>query len=297
MAGEQSVFGWAGPDAARREWDAFGDRFPIFAIRGAVVSSAGKRACLWEAMQKVLGTYLPNVQQQIGNCVSWGCRNAVDHTAACEIVAGDRESLRPSFPPYFYGISRVQIGGGRLGASDGSLGVWAADGVRQYGVLPQDESGVPDYSGAVATKWGRSGPPSDLISVARPHVIRTTARIRGYAQLRDALVNGYACTIASLRGYAMRLQDENGKSWFTGRDTWPHQMALIGVDDDPQRPAVFRLNSWGPDAHGPQLDGPAGGGWCHAEDIDRELRDDGVECFAFSGFDGFPARQIDWSAF
>jgi hypothetical protein len=177
------------------------------------------------------------------------------------------------------------------------LGVWAAEGVRRYGVLASDEPDCPAYDGRIAKAWGSSGPPQKFIEVARPHVIQTTARIRGYAQLRDALVNGYACTIASLRGYAMRLKDELGKSWFVGRDTWPHQMAIIAVDDDPRRPAVYRLNSWGPDAHGPQLDGPPGGGWCHAEDIDRELRDDGVECFAFSGFEGFPARKIDWSAF
>lgn len=290
-------FGWLGPQAARRAWDAFADQFPAFEIQGAATSTAGKRACLWEAMQRVTGDYLPNIRQEIGDCVSWGARNAVDHTAAVEIALGEREQFRASFPPYFYGISRVQVGGGKLGNSDGSLGVWAADGVRRYGVLAADQPDVPDYSGRVAKEWGYRGPPSAMIELARPHPFRTTARIRSYAELRDALANGYACTIASLRGYAMRLRDEHGKSWFVGRDTWPHQMALVAVDDDPARPAAYRLNSWGPDAHGPQLDGPPGGGWCHAEELDRELRDDGCECFAFSGFEGFPARPIDWSVF
>ena len=54
------------------------------------------------------------------------------------------------------------------------------------------------------------------------------------------------------------------------------------------------MNSWGPDAHGPQLDGPAGGGWIRGAALARELRDDGCECFAFSGFAGFPAKKIIW---
>ncbi len=290
-------FGWAGPEAARRAWDAFGANFPTFRIVGDAESSQGKRACLWDAMQKVTGSFLPNLRQEIGDCVSWGARNAVDHTAACEIAAGEREQFHPSFPPYFYGISRVQIGGGRLGNSDGSLGIWAAEGVRRFGVLASDTESCPNYSGNVAQKWGSQGPPKNFIEIATPHVIKTTARIRNYADLRDALINGYACTVASMRGYAMQLKDTDGKSWFVGSDTWPHQMAFLGVDDNPKQPAVYRMNSWGPTAHGPQLDGPPGGGWCHAENVDRELRDDGVECFAFSGFEGFPARKIDWTAF
>jgi hypothetical protein len=294
------MFGWAGPEAARRAWDAFGDSFAEFRIVNADGSTntdpLPERACLWEPMRKIYGRYLENIRQQIGDCVSWGCRNAVDHTAVCEIAAGEREIFRPSFPPYFYGISRVQIGGGKLGSSDGSLGVWAAEGVRRYGVLAADEPGCPAYDGRVAKAWGSSGPPQKFIEVARPHVIQTTARIRNVDDLCRALANGYACTIASMWGRAMRLVDRDGKSWFTGRDTWPHQMSILGYDRR-GTPAYYRMNSWGPDAHGPQLDGPPGGGWEELEKLDRELRNDGVECFAFSGFKGFPAKKIDWSAF
>jgi hypothetical protein len=288
-------FGWLGPEAARRAWDAFGDRFDPFRIVGEFQRPA--RAVLWDVMKQVSGGWLPNIAQQIGDCVSWGCRNAVDHTAVCQIYAGARETFRPSFPPYFYGISRVQIGGGRLGNSDGSLGVWAAEGVRRYGVLPQDAEQCPDYSGTVARQWGAKGPPQTFIELARPHPIKTTARITRIEQLADALANGYAASIASLWGAAMRLKDDNGKSWFTGRDTWPHQMSIIGYDTVDGELCFYRLNSWGPDAHGPQLDGPPGGGWLRGSVLDRELRDSGTECFAFSGFDGFPAQKIRWDAF
>ena len=285
-------FGWAGPEAARRAWDLLGANFEPFAITGEF--TAPERACTFDVMKKVTGDYLPCIRQEIGDCVSWGCRNAVDHSAICEIANGDREVFRPSFPPYFYGISRVQIGGGRLGNSDGSLGSWAADGVKQYGVLPKDEDGVPAYSGGVAKKWGASGPPKNFIEIGKPHVFQTTARITTIEAARDALANGYALSIASMWGAAMRLRDDGGKSWYTGSDTWPHQMSLLGYDTVGGELAFFRMNSWGPDAHGPQLDGPAGGGWIRGAALARELRDDGGECFAFSGFAGFPAKKIIW---
>lgn len=291
-------FGWLGPEEARREWDAFGENFPEFKITGLPEGyQRPARAVHWDAMKKATGDYLVNVAQEIGDCVSWGCRNAVDHTAACEIAAGERETFKPSFPPYFYGISRVQIGGGRLGNSDGSLGSWAAEGVRKYGVLPRDADGCPDYSGSVAKKWGYNGPPEDFIDVAKPHLIRTTARITNINDLADALANGFSASIASMWGAAMRLRDDKGKSWFTGSDSWPHQMSIIGYDTVDGELCFFRLNSWGPNAHGPQLDGPPGGGWLRGGALDRKLRDSGCECFAFSGFDGFPAQKIIWDAF
>lgn len=288
-------FGWLGPEEARRAWDAFGESFAEFRITGDFQRPA--RAVLWDVMQKFAGTWLVNVPQQIGDCVSWGCRNAIDHTAVCQIASGARETFRPSFPPYLYGISRVQIGGGRLGNSDGSLGVWAADGVRRYGVLPLDADGCPAYSGPVAKQWGYQGPPKAFIETAQPHLIQTTARITSIEQLADALANGYGASIASMWGAAMRLKDDNGKSWFTGRDTWPHQMALIGFDTVDSELCFYRLNSWGPNAHGPQLDGPPGGGWIRGAALASELRDRGCECFAYSGFDGFPAQKINWDAF
>lgn len=292
----QQLFGWLGPDYNFvRAWE----ESPARAFRSFVTKdyrkSEGERVAFWDFAKQVTGDYLPNTPQEIGDCVSWGLKHAVDHLACFEIVRlGQREEFRPSFAPYFYGVSRIQIGGGELGGGDGSLGIWGAEGVKKYGVLRADHEGVPAYAGAVAKKWGaRPGPPKEFLEVGRNHLVKEFARISSYEELRDALVNGYPCTIASMRGFNMQLafDQKTNRHWWTGRDQWPHQMNIIGIDDDPRRPGIYRGNSWGPTAHGPQQDGPAGGGWQDAEDIDRELRDRNTECICYSQFDGFPAQS------
>lgn len=289
-------FGWAGPAAAQNAWQQIGHLFAGFNVVGQAESSAGKRVVLWDFTRKMNGgTDLPNKAQEIGDCVSWGLKHATDYLACMEILRlGDQEEFHPSYAPYFYGISRVQIGGGELGNSDGSLGSWGAEGVKKYGVLRADADGVPEYKGSVAKDWGRKGPPEAMIALARPHLIKSAARLNSYEQVRDALFNGYPCTIASMKGWSMKLKDDGGKSWFTGRDQWPHQMHLSGYDETGSRHGVFRGNSWGPTAHGPQLDGPAGGGWQDAADLDKELRSRDTECFALSQFDGFPAQSLNY---
>lgn len=298
----KKLFGWLAPYARTPEqqslheeivggWDAFHLDY------SAKSGTDPERLVFWDAEKLLLGNWLPNTPQQIGDCVSWGCKHVVDRLSIFEIIRlGQNEEFHASFAPYFYGISRCQIGGNRIGG-DGSMGSWAAEGVKKYGVLRADAEGCPTYSGSIARQWGgRSGPPDKFIEIAKPHLIRSAARITSAEELKQAICNGYPCTIASMRGFAMRLKDRDGKSWFVGRDTWPHQMWIAGYDSKPQ-PCFYRGNNWGPDAHGPQLDGPPGGGWQTFEELDRELRDSGVECYAFSQFDGFPGQKLDFSAF
>ena len=293
----KALFGWNGPRESQETWAAFDpndeQRFQKLAPISTYRNSDGERMVFWNFTEKLLGKHIVNIPQEIGDCVSWGMRNACDCLACFEIVKlGDGEEYKPSFPPYFYGISRVQIGGGRLGGSDGSLGIWAAKGVKEYGVLPTDDL-TSSYNGQIAKKWGSSGPPADKISEGKKHLIQEFARVRSYDELKQALMNGYPATIASMRGFNMQLQfdPDTNKHWFTGRDSWPHQMAILGIDDNPKRPGVFRMNSWGDNAHGPQKDGPLGGGWQDANDIDKELRDNGTECIVYSAFNGFPAQS------
>jgi len=291
--------GWKGPDKAQREWDKIGDRFASFFIAGQTESSEGKRVVGWDFTRQVNGGEdLFNRAQEIGSCVGHGAINVVNYTACYEIVAlGESERYREGHVPYAYGTGRVQIGGGRLGNSDGSLGSWQADAVQQFGILATDEPGVPPDDGKTCKLWGRKpGPPMKWIRIGKKHLIKTVARIHSYTELRDALANGHWATIASNRGFAMKLKfdKKTGKHWFTGRDSWAHQMSLIGLDDDPRRPGIARDNSWGSEIHGPQKDGPDGMGWQDAEDIDRELRKSGTECFAFSRFVGYPAQKHDY---
>lgn len=291
----QARHGWLGQDAARRAFEQLADRFAPFFVAGQTRSSEGRRLALWDFARQVTGRHLPTFRQEIGDCVSMGAANAVNYLACMEIARQhDRERYRPAYPPYLYGISRVQIGGGRLDDGDGSLGVWAADGVRRHGVLAADEPGVPPYSGNVAREWGRRpGPPAQLIAQAQPHCVRSTAPVRTYAQVRDAIVNGYPVTVASTVGFRMRPMVDRNKHWGVPAGSWAHQMCLVGCDDDDARPGCYCINSWGPDAHGkPADDAPPGGFWIDASVVERMVGQD--DSFAYSQFDGFPEQELDF---
>lgn len=289
----QHLCGWAGPEHARRAWDELGRRFPEFRITGQPSSSAGKRLVLWDFARRVTGGHLPNYRQEIGDCVSFGAKNAVQYLTCVQIAQGSREEFHHVFPPFIYGTSRHDIGGDRLGSSDGSLGVWAAEAVKKFGVLFADDNGVPAYSGRVASAWGsRSGPPRDSYDLARDNPVRSCAKVTTYAQVRDALANGYPVTVASNQGFALQGRDSGGKCWGVPQGAWAHQMCLIGVDDAADRPGCYCLNSWGEALWPHQPDGaPPGGFWVDARIVERMVGQD--DSFAYSQFDGFPAQKLD----
>lgn len=290
-------FGWVRPEDRDAQTQAHVTRLvsamPLFATKGA--PKLGGRLVLWDFARKVTGgRHLPTYDQQIGDCVSMGAANAVNYLACMEIARlGDRERFRPAYQPWIYGISRVQVGKGRI-RGDGSIGAWAAEGVKRFGVLAADEERVPPYSGAIARRWGNPpGPPKEFFDEAAPHIVKTTAPVRSYADVRDALLNGYPVTVASMQGFRMRPAIDKGKHWGVPAGEWAHQMAFIGVDDDPKRPGAYCLNSWGESAHGPPADdAPPGGFWVDAEVVERMVRQD--DSFAFSQFDGFPEQSLDW---
>jgi hypothetical protein len=300
VTGPSDRFGWILPSersaAVQRQVEEVIGGMPSFFVAGQSRSTARVRLVLWEYARRVNGgKHLPTFRQEVGDCVSQGAANAVNYLSAMEIVRlSEGERYRPAFQPYIYGISRVQIGGGRLGNSDGSVGAWAAEGVRRFGILAADDGDVPRYSGSLARQWGRGvGPPAEFVERARPHVVRSTSLVTRYEQVRDALANGYPVTVASNQGFQMRPRVDRGKAWGVPSGSWAHQMCLIGVDDDPVRPGCYCLNSWGEEAHGsPAGDEPPGGFWVDAETVTRMTRQQ--DSFAFSQFEGFPEQDLDF---
>ena len=298
----ETFMGWVPPDQRDAETQATVETvvggMPPFMIVGAVGGddNAGKRVVLWDYAKKVNGgKHLPTFRQEIGDCVSMGAANAVNYLACMEIIRlGEREEYRPAFQPYLYGISRVQIGGGRING-DGSIGAWAAEGARKYGVLFTTDEGVPTYSGSVARKWGnRPGPPQSMIDQAKDNLVHSTALVTSYEQVRDAICNGYPVSVASNRGFQMQPRIDRGKSWGVPSGSWAHQMCFIGVDDDSARPGCYLINSWGENAHGtPADDAPPGGFWVDAATVTQMVKQQ--DSFAWSQFDGFPANKLDFS--
>ena len=302
-------FGHLGIEQARKVLDRIGDQFPPFFIAGQKNAADRTRVVLWELSRQANGgEHFPTLAQQRGSCVGHGKCNAEWYLMAVErLRLGEPEAVVMPYEPYGYGCSRVQVGGGRL-RGDGSLGVWAADAARKFGVLRSDTAGLPPWEtregrhgatvvfpGDVDKRWGdKPGPPTEYLDAGREHLVRSTALVTTYPQVRDALANGYPVTVASNRGFRMRPAVDKGKHWGKPAGSWAHQMCLIGIDDDSRRPGVYCLNSWGPDAHGPPADdAPPGGFWIDADVCDAMVRQG--DSWAFSQFDGFPEQDLDFN--
>lgn len=271
---------------------------PPFTVTGpdgqpVVQDNSRSTVLLWQAAQRVRGKHLDHLIQQIGDCVSFGAANAVRYLLVGQI---DRQpgvsEFRDPFPPYIYGISRVQIGGGRVGNSDGSIGAWAAKGVQQYGIVASDDPGVPPYSGTVARQWGRQGPPRELIELGKRRLVKTVANVKTADDVRDAICNGYPVTIASDFG-SKRMIPQDGRIVAKRDGTrWMHQMCVIAYDGSGQQPYFYVLNNWEPSMHPAPLNGePPGGFWIEATTM-QYIAAQG-DSWAFSNFDGFPAQDID----
>lgn len=289
-------FGWAGPDGVKQAAELV-KRMRPFQIVGAAPGedNTAKNVRLWDSAVAVLGKHIPNYAQETGDCVSFGAKNAVNYLLVTQMKTGPPGlEFHEAHPPWIYGGSRVTIGRGQLGHGAGSVGAWAAEFVQKYGVLRADLDGVPAYSGKLADQWGRSGPPKDLFPKAVDFKVHTVAPVRNASEARDALCNGYPVTIASDWG-SKDMRPTDGRIVARRNDNWPHQMCLIAYDGKTgSEPYFYVLNSWGPNAHPQPLQGePPGGFWIRSKDVDYITR--AGDSFAFSNFDGFPARELDFT--
>lgn len=250
---------------------------------------------LWESDRKVLGSVLPPKNQgSVGSCVSFGTNTAIRRTMLTEIMMGEAEEFKDIVEEVTYGGSRVEIGGGRI-SGDGSVGGWAAEFVKRWGVVSRGSYGnydLSNYSESRCREFGRSGVPSDLEVVAKAHPVKNITQVMSWNEAKKALASGYGIAICSNQGFSMK-RDANGVCRPSG--SWAHCMALDGYIVVNGSEYGHIENSWGADAH----TGPVGWGepntagfWTDAETIDRMLRQD--DSWAFSAVDGFPARKINW---
>lgn len=268
---------------------------PVFGVGAAPLRDSGKgrTVLLHKHLEAVAGRFRVH-RQTVGDCVSHGWGLCVDVLKAVEIsLRGEREKWTgETATEPIYAFSRVEVGGGRLGNSDGSVGAWAARAVSEYGTLVREkyENGVDlrRYSGAKARSWGRrgAGVPDFLEPTAREHPVRTVSLVTSYENARDAIANGYPVPVCSMQGFRSR-RDRDGFAKPSG--TWAHCMAFVAVDDSRGRPGLLCVNSWGPDwISGPKrLNQPEGSFWVDADIVDRMLRRD-PDSYSLSSFEGFP---------
>jgi hypothetical protein len=270
MAEVDQNFGWIEDPAAVEEIVA-GLPMPTW---GDTPASAVDEASLpdevlgWQAWAKASGTPWPELSQgSVGSCVSFGTSQALMLTQAGEIIAGDAEEARIPCMEAIYGGSRVEIGGGKI-SGDGSIGAWAAEWVRRWGVIAQGIYGAYDltkYDQTRCRDWGKKGVPTEIEDIAKRHPIGNCTLITSFSDAVSALGQGYGIQVASNRGFGLK------------------------------RPGLFIVNSYGfSSTTGPKShpDAPASGWWVDAEVADGMLKQ--RDSFAFSKFTGFPARSINW---
>lgn len=266
-------------------------------------SGAGQIMLLHKVVERVANVF-PIHDQAIGDCVSHGFALAVDILRCVKLLRGGNEgawgdSKWVATEP-LYACSRVEIGGGVMGRDDGSTGAWAAQAVRDYGVLLRQkyEAGgktfdFTEYSGSLARQWGKrgAGVPDELEPISRTHEVREVTLVTSYTEARDAIYNGFPVVVCSQQGFG-ETRDKDG--FAEPADSWAHCMCFIAVDDAASRKGLLCMNSWGPDwITGPKrLDQPHGSFWVDAEVVEQMLRNDGnPDSFAISDFIGFPSAN------
>lgn len=249
----------------------------------------------WRLWKEATGTAWPVLdQKQVGSCCSFGASHAVMFSMAAEAVMGDPETPVIPCMEYIYGISRVQVGGGRLGRGDGSLGAWVAKAVRDYGILQQGVHGKFDcthYDQARCRDWGAHGPPRELIDIANKHKVGQITQLKTFNECVQALAQGYGVNICSGQGFSSR-RDEQG--FAAPRGHWSHSMGAIGYRLG-ARPGLFICNSWGTNYFTGGVypeDMPRQGFWADKRVIESMLADD--DSWAHSNVDGFPMKVLTW---
>lgn len=261
---------------------------------GKATADQDTDAFLWQAFVKT-NKVLPEARNQssIGSCVSFGTTAAVDTLIAISCTLGTSGEYHDTVQEAVYGGSRVQIGGGRLGSGDGSVGAWAAKWVKEYGVIARGKVGAYDlstYSVARCRQWGNSGCPKDLLEVARQHPVKAISQVGSAESARKALLSGYPIAVSSNQGFTS-TRDANGFARASGN--WGHCMAVIGYRSD--KKGFFVWNSWGADwIKGPKGAGdpPEGGFWADWNTIDGMCRQG--DTWAFSDVSGFGKRRLNW---
>lgn len=264
-------------------------------------------AFLWDFSKKANdGKHFPTFYQQTGSCVGNGLGQAIWYLAAVEAYRlGDAELVKTPFWLLTYGRSRMYAG--MSGRGEGSFGSAAAEAMRKDGILAFDHEGLPQpkmdggltWGSKAEMEWSDGGAIKEsFLNISRKHIVKSAAQIKNASQAREALLNYYPLTIASMFGTSplvprvvgtppVRLAKRN--------DSWAHQMCVIGTVKHPELGWLFYvLNSWGTTVHGEPANSygePPGGFWITESDMDYICKD---ECFAFSQFQGFPAQTISW---
>lgn len=232
-------------------------------------------------------------QGSCGSCVAFGAALACDLLVAIEMIEHSMEKPTGRTDPMsIYWGSRVEIGGNRLWGQ-GSVGAWAAQWLKDYGVLIQANypgCDLSTYSAAVCCGSNANrGVPNELEAIARQHPVRDYAQCKTFEELTRAIESGYPVTIASNQGFT-RTRDAKGFARPSGR--WGHQMVCVGVRHD--IPGALIANSWGAYFNGGPDDLSPACFWADDATVGRMLKMG--DSFALSNLQGWPRKRLSASS-
>lgn len=223
---------------------------PVFASAARVLLAEADDdvpVFLWDAEAKILGKIIGSWDQDgVGTCVSFGWGRGAQDLMLNEIALfGDEEwpGHEIATEP-IYALSRVEIGGGRIGG-DGSVGAWAAKAATDFGMLLKKKYGnhdLSEYSPSRARDWGRKGLPDELEPEAKLHPIRKVAMVTSAQEAWVALGNRYPIPVCSNRGFTSTLKE----GFCEPSGSWAHCMQFRGRFKSPKRGRCYIIqNSWG----------------------------------------------------
>jgi hypothetical protein len=236
-------FGWNDdPRAVAEVVGRMSEPVAAYAFGREMLATEHRDVLLWEQGELALfDRLLPAHRQTIGDCVSHGWGRGIQDLLFIELarafsvgtISKERAvelAVEIATEPVYAG-SRVEIGRGRLGNGDGSIGAWAAEAVVKYGVLQRKIYGSHDlteYSGALAKRWGgpRAGIPDELEPTAREHLVTGAPLVSTDDELTAALYNMYPVPFCSNRGFTEK-RDQFG--FCDPRGSWAHCMEGRGI--------------------------------------------------------------------
>lgn len=251
---------------------------------------------LWTAATKVLGKLLPpRNQANVGSCVAFGTARAALYSYLVALSMGlSGKALEHFVEEAIYALARWEIGKGRLGFGDGCVGAWAAQAIKDFGVLAPDIYGSYDltnYDPNRCRTWGRTGLPDELEPEAKKHPTGGITLVKSWEAAKRCLANGRAIAVSSSQGFVM-ARDKDG--FCDPRGIWRHCMCLCGYILG-RREGGRLDNSWGKDAHtgptGPGDPGPEGF-WVDAPILDKMLAEG--DSWAFDPIGGFAPQKLSW---
>lgn len=273
-------------------------------------SGEGRLVIPFIYINQLLPGALPGAAQQVGDCVSHSTKNACLTTLCCDIVSGKPDEVTGQFE----GLPDIDPAGILQGALSTEAIYWyrgysghgwqceiAAKVACEKSALwprknyPELGIDLTRYSGSLASKYGRSAPPSAFTIEGQKHLIRTSTRLSSTEMVRDMLANGYGVSSCGGEAWAS-TRDANGFSKRKG--SWSHALAYIGYDDRDVikqkygEALILIQNSWGRWNSGGRrildtdIDIPEGSFWALASSCRSR------SMLAFSGAAGWPAKTL-----